>query len=229
MSKESALGAADPQSENGDAINPPSAQVQVVDDDASVRSALGRLLGSCGYEVTAFHNAESFLAEHDPHAWGCIILDVAMPGLDGPAVQRALEQRGNQMPIIFLTGPADVPICAAAMKSGAFDFLTKPVDEAVLVAAVAKRCSTTPSLLSAAAEREADRVAPGHAHRARARSAGPRDERSAEQADRRRPGHRRKDHQGASRARHGEDARALGGRTGSHGGAHPASAPGRGS
>ncbi len=60
-----------------------------------------------------------------------------MPGLNGLAVQQALEQRGNQMPIIFLTGRADVPMCAQAMKSGAFDFLTKPVDAAVLFAAVA--------------------------------------------------------------------------------------------
>ena len=155
MSKESALGAADPVSENGDAINPPSAQVLVVDDDASVRSALGRLLGSCGYAVTAFHNAESFLAQHDPHAYGCIILDVAMPGRNGLAVQQALEQRGNQMPIIFLTGRADVPMCAQAMKSGAFDFLTKPVDAAVLFAAVAQALQRDAELLSAWAEREA--------------------------------------------------------------------------
>jgi len=142
-------------SENGDAINPPSAQVLVVDDDASVRSALGRLLGSCGYAVTAFHNAESFLAQHDPHAYGCVILDVAMPGRNGLAVQLALEQRGNQMPIIFLTGQADVPMCAQAMRRGAFDFLTKPVDEAVLLAAVARALQRDAELLSVWAEREA--------------------------------------------------------------------------
>ena len=155
MSKESALGPADPVSHDGDAIDPPSAQVLVVDDDASVRSALGRLLGSCGYAVATFPNAESFLARHDPHAFGCIVLDVAMPGRDGLAVQQALERRGNQMPIIFLTGQADVPMCALAMRRGAFDFLTKPVDEAVLLAAVAQALQRDAELLSAWAEREA--------------------------------------------------------------------------
>jgi FixJ family two-component response regulator len=155
MSKESALGSADPVAHDGDAVIPPSAQVLVVDDDAPVRSALGRLLGSCGYAVTTFHNAESLLAQHDPHAYGCIILDVAMPGRDGLAVQQALEQRGNQMPIIFLSGQADVPMCAQAMRRGAFDFLTKPVDEAVLLAAVARALQRDAELLSAWAEREA--------------------------------------------------------------------------
>ena len=155
MSKQSALSSADPMPHDGDAAHPPAAQVLVVDDDASVCSALGRLLGSCGYAVTAFHDAESFLAQHDPHAYGCIILDVAMPGRDGLAVQQALEQRGNQMPIIFLTGQADVPMCAQAMRRGAFDFLTKPVDDAVLSAAVAHALRRDAELLSAWAEREA--------------------------------------------------------------------------
>jgi len=149
------LGSADPVSGNGDAIDPPSARVLVVDDDASVRSALARLLGSCGYAVTTFPDAESLLARHDPHAYGCIILDVAMPGRNGLAVQQALGQRDNQMPIIFLTGQADVPMCAQAMKSGAFDFLTKPVDDAVLFAAVARALQRDAELLSAWAEREA--------------------------------------------------------------------------
>jgi FixJ family two-component response regulator len=155
MSKESALGSADPVSQHGDAVDPPAAQVLVVDDDASVRTALSRLLVSCGYAVTAFPNAESFLARHDPHAYGCIILDVAMPGRNGLAVQQALEQRGNQMPIIFLTGRADVPMCAQAMKGGAFDFLTKPVDDTVLFATVARALQRDAELLSARAQREA--------------------------------------------------------------------------
>ncbi|HEY6356488.1 MAG TPA: response regulator, partial [Burkholderiaceae bacterium] len=77
------------------------ARVLVVDDDASVCAALGRLLGLSGYAVTAFRSAEAFLAQHDPRACGCIILDVAMPGQNGLALQQALAQRGNQMPIIF--------------------------------------------------------------------------------------------------------------------------------
>jgi len=110
--------------------------VHVVDDDSAIRSALGRLLRSHGYEVVDHHSAEGFLASHDPDDQGCILLDVSMPGLDGPGLQRKLLEDGDGMPIIFLTGSADVPICAAAMRNGAVDFLTKPVDEVELLRAV---------------------------------------------------------------------------------------------
>jgi FixJ family two-component response regulator len=138
-----------------EAAGPGPAQVLVVDDDASVRAALSRLLGLCGYAVTTFQSAESLLEQHDPHAYGCIILDVAMPGLNGLGLQHALEQRGNQMPIIFLTGQADVPMCAQAMRRGAFDFLTKPVDDTVLFATVARALQRDAALLSVRAQREA--------------------------------------------------------------------------
>ena len=138
-----------------DAANTVAPQVLLVDDDPTVCAALGRLLGLQGYAVSTFLSAESFLAQHDPRAWGCIILDVALPGLDGLALQQLLEQRGNPMPIIFLTGEADVPMCAGAMKRGAFDFLTKPVDDAVLFAAVACALQRDAELMGARAEREA--------------------------------------------------------------------------
>jgi len=131
------------------------ARVLVVDDDAGVCAALGRLLGLRGYAVTTFRSAEAFLAQHDSHAHGCIILDVAMPGQNGLALQQTLALRGNQMPIIFLTGQADVPMCAQAMKRGAFDFLTKPVDDSVLFAAVARAVQRNAELLDAWALREA--------------------------------------------------------------------------
>jgi len=115
------------------------ARIHVVDDDCAVRGALVRLLVSMDYEVSAYPSGESFLAEHDPDVFGCIVLDVAMPGLSGLSLQRALAERGNRMPIIFLTGNADVPMCAQAMKSGAVDFLTKPIDERVLVSAAGAR------------------------------------------------------------------------------------------
>jgi FixJ family two-component response regulator len=129
--------------------------VLLVDDDPAVCAALSRLLGLQGYAVSTFLSAESFLAQHDPRAWGCIILDIALPGLDGLALQQLLEQRGNPMPIIFLTGEADVPMCAGAMKRGAFDFLTKPVDDTVLFVAVACALRRDAELMSARAEREA--------------------------------------------------------------------------
>lgn len=112
------------------------AQVHLVDDEESVRTAIGRLLRSRGYDVIGHASAESFLAAHDPDVHGCIVLDVSMPGLDGPGLQHKLQEGGGGLPIIFLTGSADIPICAAAMRHGAIDFLTKPVDEEELVAAI---------------------------------------------------------------------------------------------
>jgi FixJ family two-component response regulator len=145
----------------------PLAHVHVVDDDASVRSAIVRLLGSEQFEATAHPSAESFLAASDPQQHGCLILDVALPGLDGLALQQALAERGSHMPIIFLTGRADVPMCAQAMKFGAFDFLTKPVDDTVLLAAIenalakdlllrraCQQCEATESLLATLTPRE---------------------------------------------------------------------------
>ena len=142
-------------STTGSESDPVPPQVLIVDDDASVCAALRRLLGLQGYAVSTFHSAESFLAQHDPQAWGCVILDVALPGLNGLALQQLLEQRGNQMPIIFLTGAADVPMCAQAMKRGAFDFLTKPVDESVLFDAVAQALQRDAELMHERAQREA--------------------------------------------------------------------------
>lgn len=112
--------------------------VHVVDDDQAVRTALARLLRSRGYQVAVHSSAEAFLAGHDPDAHGCILLDVSMPGLDGPGLQRRLVEDGEELPIVYLTGSADVAICAAAMRDGAVDFLTKPVDEAQLARAVAR-------------------------------------------------------------------------------------------
>src|SRR4051812_38819391 len=118
------------------ALGEEPAQVHLVDDDEGVRTAIGRLLRSRGYDVVAHASAESFLAAHEPDMRGCILLDVSMPGLDGPGLQRQLLEEGDALPIIFLTGSADIPICAAAMRHGAIDFLTKPVDEEELVRAI---------------------------------------------------------------------------------------------
>lgn len=115
-----------------------AALVHVVDDDQAVRTALARLLRSGGHQVALHASAEAFLAGHDPDVHGCIVLDVAMPGLDGPGLQRRLLQSGEVLPIVYLTASADVAICAAAMRDGAVDFLSKPVDEAELARAVAR-------------------------------------------------------------------------------------------
>ncbi len=95
-----------------------------------------RLLRSVGYEVAAFATAEDFLAQREGRVTGCVVLDVAMPGLNGLDVQHALAERGHDVPVIFLTGHADVPICISAMKHGAFDFITKPFDDNELLEAI---------------------------------------------------------------------------------------------
>ena len=113
--------------------------IHVVDDDAPVRTALARLLGSLGtYRVHTHACAEDFLASYDSDEHGCLILDVGLPRLDGLGLQAALRERPHPVPIIFLSGLADVPTCADALRRGAVDFLTKPVDENLLFNAVAR-------------------------------------------------------------------------------------------
>jgi FixJ family two-component response regulator len=110
--------------------------VFVVDDEAPVRKALSRLLRAAGLAVTAFASPEEFLAQYDPHTPGCLVLDLMMPGFTGLELQRTLDKKGSTLPIIFLTGRGDVPNSVRAMKGGAIDFLTKPVNDNDLLAAV---------------------------------------------------------------------------------------------
>lgn len=112
--------------------------VFVVDDDARVLKALARLLAAKGYAVQSFASPRHFLEQHDAAAPGCAILDISMPGLDGLALQEALVRGGNQRPIIFLTGKGDIPTSVRAMKAGAIDFLTKPVDDHSLLDAIVR-------------------------------------------------------------------------------------------
>lgn len=108
----------------------------LVDDDGGVLKALARLLRVAGYETRAYASPQHFLAEYDPELPGCIILDLTMPGLDGLALQQDLAERDPGRPVIFLTGTADIARSVRAMKAGAVDFLTKPVDGTQLLAAV---------------------------------------------------------------------------------------------
>ena len=110
--------------------------VYLVDDDAGVRKALSRLLRARGYDVQSYSSPQEFLQQQDPAAAGCAVLDVAMPGLDGLALQRALTAGGSRRPVIFITGKGDVPTSVRAMKAGALDFLTKPVREKDLLEAI---------------------------------------------------------------------------------------------
>jgi FixJ family two-component response regulator len=126
--------------------------VYLVDDNAAVRTGLARLLRSAGYAVEAFASAETFLAHGHRDTVGCLVLDVRMPGLDGLELQAELVSRDTGLPIIFLTGHGDIPMTVAAMKQGARDFLTKPVDEQLLLGAVEKALQTHRAIL---AERQA--------------------------------------------------------------------------
>jgi RNA polymerase sigma factor (sigma-70 family) len=110
--------------------------VAVIDDDAAVRTALVRLFRSTGLQADPFESCEAFLAAPPGRQPSCLVLDVSLPGLDGPALQRRLSADRNPPPIVFLTGHGDIPMSVRAMKDGAVDFLTKPATEAALLAAV---------------------------------------------------------------------------------------------
>ena len=130
--------------------------VCVVDDEESVRQSLGRLLRSAGHAASTFASAREYLTS-DPHPGPCcLILDVNMPDLDGFDLQQALAGRPER--IVFLTGHGDVPKCARALKNGAVDFITKPVDEEVLLEAVRRALDGSGDRLEALATRAAARA-----------------------------------------------------------------------
>ena len=108
----------------------------VVDDDPSVLRALTRLFTAAGFKARAFASPAAFLEQHDSAAPGCLVLDVALPGLDGLQLQQALTASGCARPIVFITGRGDIPTSVRAMKGGAVDFLTKPVRDEDLLTAV---------------------------------------------------------------------------------------------
>jgi FixJ family two-component response regulator len=110
--------------------------IHIVDDDASFRGAVGDLLSACGYRVSLWDSAEPFVATISDNEAACIILDVQMAGFSGPQVQSRLLAEGLNLPIIFISGYADVPTAVHAMKEGAEDFLTKPVIKTVLLEAI---------------------------------------------------------------------------------------------
>jgi two-component system response regulator FixJ len=110
--------------------------VHVVDDDASVRDSLSLLLESAGCSVRSYDSAAGLLQALTDRAVGCVLTDVQMPGLNGLELQRRLGELGIRLPVIVMTGHADVPIAVEALKAGATDFLEKPFDDEQLLAAV---------------------------------------------------------------------------------------------
>jgi FixJ family two-component response regulator len=119
-------------------MSAPTFTVYIVDDDSGVLRAMARLMRAAGYDCRTFASPLQFLEEYDPSGPGCIVLDVAMHELDGLRLQAALQARGVEHSVIFVTGKGDIPMSVQAMKAGAIDFLTKPVDAKALLAAVAR-------------------------------------------------------------------------------------------
>jgi two-component system response regulator FixJ len=127
--------------------------VYVVDDDASARDSLCWLLGTEKLRTRAFASAGEFLEQWRGDWSGCVTLDIRMPDMSGLQVQQELLRRGNRMPIIILTGHADVPIAIRAMKLGAFDFLEKPYSDSELLDAVGNALAHERELEQAGRER----------------------------------------------------------------------------
>ena len=105
--------------------NPPL--IYLLDDDPGMIKALRRLLMLEGFESRGFTSVDAFLKVCEPDRLSCLVLDVAMPEIDGIQLQQRLSQQGHRIPIVFLTGHGDIPMSVRAMKAGAVDFLTKPV------------------------------------------------------------------------------------------------------
>lgn len=110
--------------------------VYLVDDDDAVREAMSQMLKTSGFNVKAYAEGNSFIADCDEGASGCVLLDMAMPGLDGHGVQAQLNARGIRIPIIFISGHSDVPDAVQAVQAGAMDFLQKPASRATLLSSV---------------------------------------------------------------------------------------------
>lgn len=117
-------------------MNDASQMVFLIDDEPSVLKALARVIGATGFRTASFSSPQSFLEQYEPAARGCLVLDVSMPGFTGLELQQALIEKNCSLPIVFLTARGDIPTSVRAMKHGAVDFLTKPVDDNDLIAAV---------------------------------------------------------------------------------------------
>jgi FixJ family two-component response regulator len=117
-------------------MNPTAGIVYLLDDEPEMVKAISRLLRAKRFDVRGFSSVNAFLEACQPEGPACLVLDVSMPELDGLELQRRLTRQGILIPIVFLTGHGDIPMSVRAIKAGATDFLTKPVDAALLIPAV---------------------------------------------------------------------------------------------
>lgn len=119
-------------------MKPKKLLIRVVDDDANLRQSLKFLLEAEGWDVETYESAEAFIAGDAPSVPGCIILDVRMEKMSGLELQKLLNERGNLLPIVFLTGHGDMEMAVDAMKNGAIDFVAKPIDPEKFIAAITR-------------------------------------------------------------------------------------------
>ena len=138
------------------------ALVFIVDDDVSVRESLAALVSSAGWRVLTFASARAFLDQPRTSGPGCLVLDVSLPDLNGLEVQERLSHEKFALPIIFITGRGDVPMSVRAMKAGAIEFFTKPVEAEALLAAITEAVENSGAAIEAHAARE--RLRDGYAH-----------------------------------------------------------------
>jgi FixJ family two-component response regulator len=126
-------------------MRPENFNVYIVEDDASIRDALGLLLGLRGFSVSIFADAESFLSAYQSEWTGCMLIDIRMPGMDGLSLQSWLTAHGCRMPVIVMTGHGDVGSARQAFRAEAIDFLEKPIDQGRLLQAIEEardRCAS---------------------------------------------------------------------------------------
>ena len=114
--------------------------VRIVDDDKDLRESAEMMLSYAGWKVSTYPDAGSFLTEDSPSVPGCAVVDIRMPGMSGPELQAEMLRRSISLPIIILTGHANVDLAVMTLKAGAFDFLQKPVDEKILMETISKAC-----------------------------------------------------------------------------------------
>lgn len=138
-------------------MTPPTAMVFVIDDDASVRKSLNRLLDTALYKTELFTSASEFLARSAHEGPSCVVVDVRMPELNGIDFQKALIDCGREEQLVFITGHGDIPMCAQAMKAGAVDFLPKPFKPKQLLESVERALTRSAEQLRRASEKN-------HAH-----------------------------------------------------------------
>ena len=135
--------------------------VHVVDDDDAFRDSLTVLLGAAGFTVASYPSADAFLVTA-PDGPGCVVIDVRMPGMGGLELQEELARRGRRIPVIVMTGHAEVPLAVKAMKAGAVDFVEKPFDEQVMLGAIRRAFSL--GLEAARAEAQGNEIGNRLAH-----------------------------------------------------------------